>query len=230
MLKKYTDGQVLLVNKPLRWTSFDIVNKLNFQLRCKVGHAGTLDPLASGLLIICCGKFTKRISEFQNQEKEYTGTFFLGATTPSFDLETKPENFLDITNISEQQIIETTKTFSGEILQSPPAYSSVKKDGERMYYIARRGEKFDIEKRKVQLTEFEITKIELPLIHFRIVCGKGFYVRSLADDFGKALNNGAYLASLCRTRIGSYSLKDAVEIDALIEQIKEEKKAGHLSA
>lgn len=229
MLKKYTDGQVLLVNKPLRWTSFDIVNKLNFQLRCKVGHAGTLDPLASGLLIICCGKFTKRISEFQNQEKEYTGTFFLGATTPSFDLETKPENFLDITNISEQQIIETTKTFSGEILQSPPAYSSVKKDGERMYYIAR-GEKFDIEKRKVQLTEFEITKIELPLIHFRIVCGKGFYVRSLADDFGKALNNGAYLASLCRTRIGSYSLKDAVEIDALIEQIKEEKKAGHLSA
>jgi len=230
MLKKYADGQVLLVNKTLRWTSFDIVNKLNYQLRCKVGHAGTLDPLATGLLIICCGKFTKRISEFQNQEKEYTGSFFLGATTPSFDLETIPENFLDISSITERQIFDAAKTFNGEILQSPPAHSSVKKDGERMYFLARRGEKFDIEKRKVQITEFEITKIELPLINFRIVCGKGFYVRSLADDFGKALNNGAYLASLCRTRIGSYLLKDAVEIDALIEQIKEEKKAEQLSA
>lgn len=229
MLKKYADGQVLLVNKPLRWTSFDIVNKLKFQLKCKVGHAGTLDPLASGLLIICCGKFTKRIPEFQNQEKEYMGTFFLGATTPSFDLETKPENFTDISSLTEQQIKDAVKNFTGDIMQSPPAYSSVKKDGERLYYIARRGEKVDIEKRPVQISEFEITKVKMPFVHFRIVCGKGFYVRSLADDFGKVLGCGAYLASLCRTRIGPNLLKDAVEIDPLIEQIKEEKKAERLS-
>jgi len=229
MLKKYADGQVLLLNKPLRWTSFDIVNKIKYQLRCKVGHAGTLDPLASGLLIICTGKFTKRISEFQNQEKEYTGSFFLGATTASFDLEKEPDIFFDIKGISEEQILKTAKTFVGELLQSPPAFSSVKKDGERLYDIARRGEKVDIEKRKVLLSEFEITKIEFPLIHFRIVCSKGFYVRSLADDFGKALNNGAYLASLCRTRIGDFFLKDALEINTFVEQIKEEKNAEHLS-
>lgn len=217
----YKEGQVILIDKPLEWTSFQAVNKVRWLIRksfgikkIKVGHAGTLDPLATGLLIICSGKFTKKINTFQAQEKEYTGTFTLGATTPSYDLETEIDQTFDISKITKEEIKGATKQFLGEIQQQPPVFSALKKDGKRLYEYARNGEEVEIPLRAVTISEFEITKIDLPKIDFRIVCSKGTYIRSLAHDFGKALNNGAHLSSLRRTKIGDFSVDNAVDIEA----------------
>ncbi|MGO3181668.1 MAG: tRNA pseudouridine(55) synthase TruB [Aequorivita sp.] len=217
----YKEGQVILIDKPLEWTSFQAVNKVRWLIKksfgikkIKVGHAGTLDPLATGLLIICSGKFTKRIDTFQAQEKEYTGTFTLGATTPSYDLETEVDQTFDTSEITSDMINEATKQFLGEIQQQPPVFSALKKDGKRLYEYAREGEEVEIPFRTVTVSEFEITKIDLPNVDFRIVCSKGTYIRSLANDFGKALNSGAHLSSLRRTKIGKFSVDDAVGIEA----------------
>ncbi len=217
----YKEGQVILIDKPLEWTSFQAVNKVRWLIRksfgikkIKVGHAGTLDPLATGLLIICSGKFTKKIDTFQAQEKEYTGTFTLGATTPSYDLETEIDCTFDTSEITSEKIKEATKQFLGEIQQQPPVFSALKKDGKRLYEFARSGEEVEIPFRTVTISEFEITKIELPNVHFRVVCSKGTYIRSLANDFGKALSNGAHLSALRRTRIGEYTVANAVGIEA----------------
>ncbi len=216
----YQNGQILLIDKPLNWTSFQAVNKIKYALinkvglpkKFKIGHAGTLDPLASGLLLICTGKFTKKISELQGQAKEYTGTFFIGATTPSYDLETEIDNNFPISHINEELIHETVKQFLGEIDQKPPIYSAIKKDGVRLYEHARAGEVIEIAFRKTTIHEFEITRIALPEIDFRVVCSKGTYIRSLAFDFGKALNSGAHLTALRRTKIGDYHVENAVDV------------------
>ena len=210
----FEQGQVLLINKPLACTSFDVIQKLRKIINIrKIGHAGTLDPLASGLLIICTGKFTKRINEFMAQEKEYTGTFTLGGTTPTYDRESEPVNLKTFDHITAEEIKSATEKFTGEILQVPPAHSAIKVDGKRMYELARQGIEVKLEPRKVTIKEFEIVKIELPLIHFRVVCTTGTYIRSLANDFGEALGCGAYLSSLCRTRIGEFFIKDAKTIE-----------------
>lgn len=210
----YEEGRVILIDKPYRWTSFDVVKKIrNLTHAKKVGHAGTLDPLATGLLIVCTGKFTKQISAIQNAEKEYTGTIFLGAVTASYDRETPAATTFDTSKITADHIYNATAAFTGEILQSPPLYSAVKVNGQRAYEMARRGEQHVLEAKRVNIREFEITSIETPYIHFRIVCSKGTYIRSLANDFGKSLNSGAYLYDLCRTRIGSYLLKDATSVE-----------------
>jgi len=220
MMNKFAEGQVLLINKPLEWTSFDVVRKIRNRIKIKkVGHAGTLDPLATGLLIICTGKFTKKINEYMAQEKEYTGEFTIGATTATYDLESEPQNFRSIDNLSEQKIKDATKEFIGEIQQIPPAHSAIKVDGKRVYELARKGKEVKLEPRKILIQEFEITKIELPIISFRVVCSTGTYIRSLANDFGDALGCGAYLSSLCRTRIGKYSLEDAISIEEFIHTI-----------
>ena len=217
----FEQGQVLLINKPLEWTSFDVVRKIRNLIKIKkVGHAGTLDPLATGLLILCTGKFTKRINEFMAQEKEYTGTFTLGATTPTYDLESKPENLKDISQLSNEKIIEATKQFIGEIMQVPPAHSAIKIDGKRVYELARQGKEVKIDPRKITINEFEITKIEMPVVSFRVVCSTGTYIRSLANDFGEALDCGAYLSSLCRTRIGDFKIADAKTMTEIEEEIK----------
>ncbi len=219
-VNKFEEGQVLLIDKPLRWTSFDAVRKIRNLVRIKkVGHAGTLDPLATGLLIVCTGRFTKRINEFMAQEKEYTGTFTLGATTPTYDLESEPENFKPVDGITEDMILEATKSFTGEIMQVPPAHSAIKIDGKRVYELARQGKEVKIEPRKIVIKEFIIEKIEMPVVHFRVVCSTGTYIRSLAHDFGKALGCGAYLSSLCRTRIGAFKLEDAMSIAAFEESL-----------
>ncbi len=222
----YKDGQIILIDKPLQWTSFQVVNKLrwlirkNFKIKkIKVGHAGTLDPLASGLLIICTGKFTKRIEEFQGQIKEYTGTLTLGATTPSYDLETEINKTFSIDHISENSIKETTSHFIGEIDQYPPVFSALKKDGKRLYEYAREGEEVKIEARKITISEFEITRVALPEVDFRVVCGKGTYIRSLAHDFGKKLKSGAHLTALRRTRIGAFSVENATTIQSFENQL-----------
>ena len=221
------EGSILLIDKPLRWTSFDVVKKTRNLLRThfqvkkiKVGHAGTLDPLASGLLVICTGKFTKRISEFQAQEKEYTGTFTLGSTTPSYDLETEINQTFSTLHITEEKIQKTSQQFIGIIEQFPPAYSALKKDGERLYEKARRGQQIKVDARQVHIHCFEITRIALPEVDFRVVCSKGTYIRSLAHDFGKALNSGAHLSALCRRRIGNFELKQALDIETLKEFIE----------
>jgi len=213
----FKEGQLLLIDKPLKWTSFQVVNKLRWLIsntfkvkKIKVGHAGTLDPLASGLLLICTGKMTKKIEEYQGMPKEYTGTFTVGATTPSFDMETEINQNFPSDHITEGFIIETTQNFLGEIDQKPPLYSAIKKDGDRLYDIARRGETTEIASRKVSIYTFEITKVNLPYISFRITCSKGTYIRSIADDFGRALNSGAYLSALRRTKIGDYSVENAI--------------------
>lgn len=217
----FEEGQVLLINKPLEWTSFDVVRKIRSLIRIKkVGHAGTLDPLATGLLILCTGKFTKRINEYMAQEKEYTGTFVLGATTPTYDLESEPENFADYSHITPELLTATARSFTGEQLQVPPMHSAIKKDGKRVYELARRGETIELEPRKITISEFEITNIDLPVVHFRVVCSTGTYIRSLAHDFGKKLGCGAYLGSLCRTRIGAFHLKDAMTIEQATEYIQ----------
>ena len=217
--EEFLEGQILLIDKPLTWSSFQAVNKIKYALiknlnlpkKFKIGHAGTLDPLASGLLIICTGKFTKRISELQGQIKEYTGTIVVGATTPSYDLETEVNETFPTEHITNELIYETTKLFIGEIDQFPPVFSALKKDGKRLYEHARAGEEVEIVSRKIEITEFEITRIALPEIDFRVVCSKGTYIRSLAYDFGKALNSGAHLTELRRTKIGSYSVDNAIE-------------------
>jgi len=219
-VEDYQNGQILLIDKPLNWSSFQAVNKIKYALinkvglpkKFKIGHAGTLDPLASGLLIICTGKFTKTISELQGQAKEYKGTFFIGATTPSYDLETEIDNNFPISHIDESLIHETVKQFLGEIDQKPPIYSAIKKDGVRLYEHARAGEVIEIASRKTTIHEFEITRIALPEIDFRVVCSKGTYIRSLAFDFGKALNSGAHLTALRRTKIGDYHVENAVDV------------------
>ena len=216
----YQNGQVLMIDKPLNWTSFQAVNKIKYALinkvglpkKFKIGHAGTLDPLASGLLLICTGKFTKIISELQGQAKEYTGTFYIGAITPSYDLETEIDENFSISHIDEPLIHETVKHFLGEINQKPPIYSAIKKDGVRLYEHARAGEVIEIESRKTTIHEFEITRIALPEIDFRVVCSKGTYIRSLALDFGKALNSGAHLTALRRTKIGEYHVENATDV------------------
>jgi tRNA pseudouridine55 synthase len=215
-------GQVLLINKPFDWTSFDVVSKIRNTIRIKkVGHAGTLDPLATGLLIICTGKFTKKINEYMAREKEYTGTFTLGATTPTYDLESDPTSIKPVEGITTAQIKNILPLFTGEIMQIPPAHSAIKQAGKRVYELARKGIDVKLEPRRVTIKEFEITAIELPLLHFRVVCSTGTYIRSLANDFGEALGSGAYLSSLCRTRIGEFHLKDALELDEFIIQAKE---------
>ena len=215
------EGQVLLIDKPLKWSSFQAVNKLKYVLKrkfdlpkkFKIGHAGTLDPLATGLLIICTGKFTKRITEIQGQAKEYTGTFKLGATTPSYDLETEIDATFSINHINEALIQNSLPEFLGEIDQKPPVFSAIKKDGIRMYEHARAGAAVEMESRKTTIHEFEITRIDLPEIDFRVVCSKGTYIRSLAHDFGKALESGAHLTVLRRTKIGDYSVENAISPD-----------------
>lgn len=216
----FQNGQLLLIDKPLEWSSFQVVNKIRWLIKrrfglkkIKVGHAGTLDPLATGLLVLCTGKFTKKIQTYQAQEKEYTGTFTLGATTPSYDMETEVDASYDLSGISKELILEATTKFIGEIEQHPPVFSAIKKDGKRLYEFARKGQEVEIPSRKVVIREFEITEIELPRVSFRVVCSKGTYIRSLAYDFGKALDNGAYLSSLRRTRIGDLSVENALSIE-----------------
>lgn len=209
----FAEGEVLLIDKPLQWTSFDVVRKLRTLIKIKkIGHAGTLDPLATGLLIVCTGKFTKRINEYMAQEKEYTGTITLGATTPTYDLESEPENFKSTDAIGEAAIKATTALFTGTIQQVPPAHSAIKKDGKRVYELARKGIEVKLEPRTITIKEFEITSIHMPLVAFRVVCSTGTYIRSLANDFGAALGCGAHLSKLCRTRIGNFNVADAHSI------------------
>lgn len=218
--QSFEEGRVLLIDKPLQWTSFDVIKKVRNLIRIKkVGHAGTLDPLATGLLIVCTGKFTKRINEFMAQEKEYTGCFTIGASTPTYDLESEPGNFKPIEAITDDEIFSILPSFTGDILQVPPAHSAIKQDGKRLYELARQGKEVKLEPRKVTISEFIITKIEKPRIYFKVVCTTGTYIRSLAHDFGEALGCGAYLSQLCRTRIGSFLLKDAMSMDAFEKMI-----------
>tara|TARA_B100001093_G_scaffold353415_1_gene337879 strand:+ start:301 stop:1008 length:708 start_codon:yes stop_codon:yes gene_type:complete len=220
----YIEGHTLLINKPLRWTSFDVVKKIRNTLRTalqlkkiKVGHAGTLDPLADGLLIVCTGKFTKRINEFQAQEKEYIAEFTLGATTPSFDLETEVNETFDYNHITKDMLKTTAESLTGNILQTPPIYSAIKQDGKRLYEHARKGKDVKIKERMVHISKFEIIKAEMPKVHLRIVCSKGTYVRSLAQTFGKNLNSGAHLSQLTRTRIGKFELSQTIDIQEFID-------------
>lgn len=206
----YVQGQVLLVDKPYQWTSFDAVRKIRYLTKTKkVGHAGTLDPLATGLLIICTGRFTKKINEYMAQEKEYTGSITLGAITPTYDLESEPQDFRDTASLDEQKLLETAAAFTGPLLQIPPVHSAIKKNGKRMYELARRGIDVQLEPRPVTIHSFEITSVTLPVIHFKVVCSTGTYIRSLAHDFGASLGCGGYLSKLCRTRIGAFLLQDA---------------------
>jgi tRNA pseudouridine55 synthase len=216
----FLEGQILLIDKPLKFTSFQAVNKMKWALKSKlglkkikIGHAGTLDPLATGLLLVCTGKFTKRITELQLQTKEYTGTFCVGATTPSYDLETEIDTIFPFEHIDKDLIDKSILQFLGEINQKPPIFSAIKKDGKRLYEHARAGETIEIEARKTTIHEFEITRIALPEIDFRVVCSKGTYIRSLAFDFGKVLHSGAHLAALRRTRIGDFEVEKAISLD-----------------
>ena len=222
----FQNGQILLIDKSLHWTSFQAVNKMKWILKSKlglkkikIGHAGTLDPLATGLLLVCTGKFTKRIEELQGQAKEYTGTFYIGATTPSYDLETELDQTFPTTHITDDLIQETIAQFLGEIDQKPPIFSAIKKDGVRLYDHARAGETVEIAFRKTTIHEFEITRIALPKVDFRVVCSKGTYIRSLAFDFGKALGSGAHLTALRRTKIGNYDVSAAMDITSFDDSI-----------
>jgi len=222
----YLDGQLVLIDKPLEWTSFQVVNKLRWHIRqafnlkkIKVGHAGTLDPLATGLLIICTGKMTKQIDTFQGQIKTYTGTFVLGSTTPSYDLETAIDQEFPTAHITPALIHKTTAQFIGEIDQFPPVFSALKKEGKRLYEFARAGESVKINSRKVTIEEFKITKIEGLKVNFSVTCSKGTYIRSLAHDFGKALESGAHLSALRRTKIGDFSVEKAISIDPFISEL-----------
>lgn len=217
MEPKPQEGSMLLINKPYDWTSFDVVGKLRNILKIKkIGHAGTLDPLATGLLIICTGKMTKQIESFMGMEKEYTGTFVIGQTTPSYDLETPVSEKKDITSITSDQIVIVIKSFIGKISQLPPLHSAIKVGGKRAYKFARKGTTVALKPREVEIHEFEVTGIQLPEVHFRIVCSKGTYIRSLARDVGEALGVGAYLSQLCRTRIGQFHLTDALTIEQVL--------------
>ena len=223
--EEYLNGKVLLIDKPLTWTSFDAVKKIRILTGVsKVGHAGTLDPLATGLLIICTGKFTKKINEYMAAEKEYTGTFTLGATTPTYDLESVPVPKADYSNVSSEMIMGATQQFTGTIMQIPPAHSAIKKSGTPAYVLARKGKEVKMDPRPITISLFEITKIDLPLLHFKVVCSTGTYIRSLANDFGEALGCGAYLSSLRRTRIGMYNVQEALSIESFVDQIQSLKK------
>jgi tRNA pseudouridine55 synthase len=219
-MQEFLDGKVLLIDKPYRSTSFNMVSKVrNVTKVKKVGHAGTLDPLATGLLILCTGKFTKKINAYMGMEKEYTGTFTLGATTASYDLETAPENIKDTSHLTDEQIHAATKSFIGDILQMPPQFSAIKKDGKRLYESARQGIEVKVDARPVTISEFTITKIEMPVVHFKVVCGTGTYIRSLANDYGEALGVGAYMSSLRRTRIGQFKVEDAYTPESFEEAV-----------
>lgn len=223
-------GEILLIDKPLHWTSFDVVKKVRNQLRIKkIGHAGTLDPLASGLLILCTGKFTKKIEEIQSQEKEYTGHFTIGQTTPSFDLETEVDQTRDYQHLTVDDIRQAASNFVGQIEQVPPLFSAVKINGERAYSIARRGEDAEIKAKSIHIKAFDITAIELPIIHFRVVCSKGTYIRSLARDFGLKLGCGAHLSQLVRTRIGEFHVDQALTLEdiQIIRKNRQEQDAGN---
>ena len=218
--ESFINGKLLLINKPINWTSFQVVNKIrwliksNYEIKkIKVGHAGTLDPLAQGLLIVCTGKLTKKIVEYQNKKKSYSGTFFIGATTPSFDLETEIDSTYSIKNIDKKKLIQTSKKFLGKSKQSPPIFSAIKLKGKKLYDYARKGENVKLEKREINIYKFEITNTNLPLVDFVIECSKGTYIRSIANDFGKELKSGAYLQNLVRNSIGNYNLKDALSIN-----------------
>jgi tRNA pseudouridine55 synthase len=218
----YLDGKVILIDKPLHWTSFDVVRKLRSVLQIKkIGHAGTLDPLATGLLIVCTGKFTKKINEYMAQQKEYTGHITLGAVTPTYDLESEPEQLKDFSSITSEQIIMATKQFTGDIEQFPPMFSAIKKDGVALYELARRGEEVELKVRSVNIESFIITGIAMPVVEFKVVCSTGTYIRSLANDFGKALGCGAYLSSLRRTAIGSFKVEDAMDMEGFQASLKQ---------
>ncbi len=217
----FLNGQVLLFDKPLGWSSFHVVNSAKWALRkkfdlkkIKVGHAGTLDPLATGLLVVCTGKFTKSIPGIQDQRKEYSGTITLGATTPSYDLETEVDQRFPTDHLTKDQIIHATESFTGRIYQKPPVFSAIKKDGKRLYEYARKGKEVEVNAREIEIYEFEITSLEMPEVHFRVVCSKGTYIRSLAHDFGQKLNTGAHLSALRRTKIGSFSVDNAITPEA----------------
>ena len=211
------EGAVILIDKAYRWTSFDAINKIKRTTHAKIGHCGTLDPLATGLLICCTGKMTKQIEQFQKQEKEYTGVITLGATTPTYDLESAPEHIKDYTHLTETLIRDAVVQFTGEIEQFPPIHSAIKKDGKRLYELARAGKEVQPDPRKVTVNEFEITKIALPEVHFRISCSTGTYIRSLANDFGAALGVGGYLSALRRTKIGTFHVEDARTVEQWME-------------
>ncbi len=235
-LEAYKQGEVLLIDKPLYWTSFQVVNKLRWVIKqhygiknIKVGHAGTLDPLATGLLILCTGKFTKKIETYQAQHKEYTGTITLGATTPSYDLETEIDQTYPTAHITEAMIQATTQQFVGEIDQKPPIFSAIKKEGKRLYELAREGKTTEIKTRKITISEFEITKIAMPNVEFRVACSKGTYIRSLAYDFGQALASGSHLSALRRTKIGEFNVANAISVndflqDFGLEPLEEDKR------
>ena len=227
MKEQFLNGEIILIDKPLDWTSFQVVNKIRWLIRStfgikkiKVGHAGTLDPLASGLLILCTGKMTKSIEQFMGQEKEYTGTFTLGSTTPSYDLETEIDNTFPTDHITEELLYNTLDQFVGTIDQYPPIFSALKKDGKRLYEFAREGIEVEIPTRKVNIRSFELTQKALPKVDFKVICSKGTYIRSLANDYGKALNSGAHLSALRRTRIGEFNIEQAVSIEDFEKQIK----------
>ena len=229
----FIEGKMLLINKPVGWTSFQIVNKVRWLIKSqydlkkiKVGHAGTLDPLAEGLLILCTGKWTKKIDEFQGQDKVYSGIFHLGATTPSFDLETEINSRQSIEHIDKNILLESTNKFIGDQFQIPPIYSAIKQNGKKLYEYARKGETIELKKRKINISEFKITKIELPKVHFKVKCGKGTYIRSLANDYGLELKSGAYLYKLKRERIGGFNIKNALSIEEFEKIIN--KKLGQV--
>ncbi|WP_445381079.1 tRNA pseudouridine(55) synthase TruB [Robiginitalea sp. IMCC43444] len=224
----FLEGQILLIDKPYKWSSFQAVNAIKWALKkafslkkIKVGHAGTLDPLATGLLIICTGKKTKTIPEFQDMTKEYTGVFTFGATTPSYDMETEPDAHFPTAHLKKAVIEKMASEFIGEILQQPPVFSALKKDGKRLYEYARSGKEVDVPSRRIRIDTFEITRIELPEVAFRVVCSKGTYIRSLAHDFGKALGSGAYLSALKRTKIGSFDVNKAISPEQFKERLRE---------
>lgn len=225
-LEDFRAGQIMLIDKPLEWTSFQVVNKVRWLLckqfkikKLKVGHAGTLDPLASGLLILCIGRATKQIESFQNLPKEYTGTFHIGATTPSYDLETEIDDTFPIEHINEELLQETRHQFIGNIQQAPPIFSAIKQKGKRLFEYARKGQEVEIPTREIQIHEFDINRIELPEVDFRVKCGKGTYIRSLAHDYGKALDSGAHLTALRRTKIGGYDVENGYSIESVEEYI-----------
>ena len=210
----YADGKVILINKPLHWTSFDVVRKLRSIIQIKkIGHAGTLDPLATGLLIVCTGKFTKKINEYMAQEKEYTGSITLGAVTPTYDLESEPVQQKDFSMVTKEMLQTATEKFIGDIQQLPPMFSAIKKDGVALYELARRGEEVELKSRSIHISSFEITAVELPVVYFKVICSTGTYIRSLANDFGAVLGCGGYLSSLCRTRIGEFKNDDALGME-----------------
>jgi tRNA pseudouridine55 synthase len=223
-LSPFEEGRVLLIDKPYHWTSFNVVSKIRSLVKVKkVGHAGTLDPLATGLLIVCTGKFTKKINEYMAQEKEYTGTIHLGAVTPTYDLESEPRDFQSCSDVTREAIDAAALSFNGEIMQMPPAHSAIKKDGKRAYELARKGIEVELKPRPITISVFEISRIEMPVVHFRVVCTTGTYIRSLANDFGAKLGCGGYLSSLCRTRIGAFRLEDALSLESFEASLQHQK-------